>query len=351
MKNADEILILGAGLAGLTTAYLLEKKRIPYRIIEARDRIGGRVFTVKDSKGGTVEMGATWFGSKHQNLINLIEELQIPYEEQYTGDSMLYEFENPDRQVQLFQLPEDAEKSYRFSNGSIHVIEELVERIDSTKLFLNEPIESLDFKKGQVKAVSSKNAYEFKAVIQTLPPNLFVNAIGVSPTLPNDLINVANYTHTWMGESIKAALIYERSFWREQSIGSLFSQFGPFQEIHDHITQSGKSNSLKGFIDVAMHERSDEERKFRAIEQLSNYFGEEGGNPLEYLELDWQNEPFTFHPYPNSVAPHQYNGDPILRKSYFDGRLYFGGTETSASFPGYMEGAVARAIELASLMS
>ena len=67
-KSLDAI-IIGAGLSGLSIAYLLKKRGINVHIIEARNRIGGRIETIKGNQNSPMEMGATWFGKKHQNLV------------------------------------------------------------------------------------------------------------------------------------------------------------------------------------------------------------------------------------------------------------------------------------------
>ncbi|GEM_PF-7089624 len=40
-----EVLIIGGGLTGLTIAYLLQKENIAVKVVEARDRLGGRIKT------------------------------------------------------------------------------------------------------------------------------------------------------------------------------------------------------------------------------------------------------------------------------------------------------------------
>ena len=57
------VIILGAGLTGLTTAWLLKKQGIKALILEARDHIGGRIETIEGANHTPIEMGATWFGA------------------------------------------------------------------------------------------------------------------------------------------------------------------------------------------------------------------------------------------------------------------------------------------------
>ena len=57
--NAPRVSIVGAGFAGLVAARELESAGIDVTIFEARDRIGGRAWTI-ERLGHTLEMGATW---------------------------------------------------------------------------------------------------------------------------------------------------------------------------------------------------------------------------------------------------------------------------------------------------
>lgn len=77
------VLIIGAGLSGLLTGYLLKKEGIPFKIIEARNGIGGRINTVYGTNNSPIEMGATWFTNQHKHLMALLEELEIDYFEQH----------------------------------------------------------------------------------------------------------------------------------------------------------------------------------------------------------------------------------------------------------------------------
>src|SRR5579872_6685377 len=56
---SSDILIIGAGAAGLSAALELSRAGLQVEIIEARDRVGGRMFTVHDPAiGHAIELGA-----------------------------------------------------------------------------------------------------------------------------------------------------------------------------------------------------------------------------------------------------------------------------------------------------
>ena len=78
-----DILIIGAGLTGLTLAYLLRDSAFKVKIVEARGRVGGRINTLYSDKLPALEMGATWLGKKHTALVQLLETLGIGIYEQY----------------------------------------------------------------------------------------------------------------------------------------------------------------------------------------------------------------------------------------------------------------------------
>ncbi|MBI1863581.1 FAD-dependent oxidoreductase [Candidatus Microgenomates bacterium] len=64
------VLVLGAGLAGLNAAYALKKRGVEVTVLEATNRIGGRVDTRRfaDEPALTYEMGGEWIGKTHKHV-------------------------------------------------------------------------------------------------------------------------------------------------------------------------------------------------------------------------------------------------------------------------------------------
>lgn len=77
--EAERIVILGAGLAGLSAAYQLKKNKIPFRVYEGSQRIGGRIYTLPDFfRGQTVaELGAEFFSADQALVLEMAKELRI----------------------------------------------------------------------------------------------------------------------------------------------------------------------------------------------------------------------------------------------------------------------------------
>ncbi|WP_353113798.1 NAD(P)/FAD-dependent oxidoreductase [Microbacterium sp.] len=83
-----DVLIVGAGAAGLTAANELRKAGLSVAVLEARDRVGGRLWT-DDVDGAMLEIGGQWVSPDQQALIDTIAELGLETFSRYReGDSV-----------------------------------------------------------------------------------------------------------------------------------------------------------------------------------------------------------------------------------------------------------------------
>lgn len=74
-----KVLIVGAGIAGLTAAYRLHQAGVPVDVIEARQQVGGRLRSVTRTADspGVVELGGEFIDTRHTAVRSLAAELEL----------------------------------------------------------------------------------------------------------------------------------------------------------------------------------------------------------------------------------------------------------------------------------
>ena len=86
-----DVVIIGAGLAGLTAAVELRKAGRSVCVVEARERVGGRTLDYSIGGGHVVERGGQWIGSTQTEILSLAKELGVESFPSYTrGKTVLY---------------------------------------------------------------------------------------------------------------------------------------------------------------------------------------------------------------------------------------------------------------------
>jgi monoamine oxidase len=72
-----DVCVVGAGYAGLTAALRLHQAGRTVVVLEARDRIGGRVWTQEQADGSTLDRGAGWLAPYHDAAHGLAREMGV----------------------------------------------------------------------------------------------------------------------------------------------------------------------------------------------------------------------------------------------------------------------------------
>jgi monoamine oxidase len=72
-ERQTDVVIVGAGLAGLTAARALVAAGVEVVVLEARDRVGGRTYTRPARDGTLLDLGGQWIGPTQERIAALAE--------------------------------------------------------------------------------------------------------------------------------------------------------------------------------------------------------------------------------------------------------------------------------------
>ncbi len=329
-KASKKLFIIGAGISGLYLASLVEDI-YEVTIIEARDRLGGRIYSIDGH-----DMGPSWVWSHHKHMLALLKSLDIKLFQQYSNGYALYDTKD---KVELF-TPQSTQASVRVDGTLSLLIDKLHQKLKNTNIILNEKVELLTDFKDMVQIKTHKSVYQADKVIVSLAPRLAAK-IEYQPALsPLEKIKL-NQTQTWMGNSAKCVVTFNKSFWRDRNLsGFVFSNQGPLSEIHDASTKD--EFALFGFVS-SLADMKDFESKVRV--QLKRIFCIEDEEILKVYLVDWREEVFTSTQ--EDALPLREHPSYGIELSHFNEKILFSATEFSDKEGGYLEGALIRAKQVA----
>lgn len=84
-----DVVIIGAGASGLTAATELKKAGLSVAVLEARDRVGGRLWT-REIDGAMLEIGGQWVSPDQDALIETLDDLGLETYSRYREGESLY---------------------------------------------------------------------------------------------------------------------------------------------------------------------------------------------------------------------------------------------------------------------
>lgn len=332
-------LIIGGGLTGLSLAYRLQQAGRDYLLIEARQRLGGRIksLTVADTK---FDLGPSWIWSGQDRVAALLTELGLTTFAQWSDGAQLYEQSNGEvLQNSGFM---SMAGSYRISGGTSALTDALAVKLDPDCTLTGSIVTHISA--DPIGAQVAGSFITADRIVLAVPPRIAAELI-YAPALPDQARSSLRATPTWMGAHAKFVAVYPTPFWRENGLsGDASSRRAPLVEIHDASPDGGDLGALFGFVGVPATTRAEagEALAQAAIAQLVKLFGTEASNPITAKLADWSQAAFTASPADTTPPPgHPPYHMPAALQQVWDGKLIFAVTELTSDNGGLIEGALA----------
>ena len=341
-----KVLIVGGGIAGLTAAWRLEQSGIAYRLVEARDRLGGRIHSVDGH--GALDLGPSWIWPGQPLVAGLLAEFGLVHFSQQSAGDMLHQDQTGRTRRHGSVSP--MANAFRIRGGTSALTNAIAKALPDQKVYLGHRCQSLRLDGSDIRVglTTPDGDVEWKAetVALALPPRLAAK-LEFAPALPDALLEGLRGLPTWMAAHAKIVTIYDRPFWRNQGLsGTAMSARGPMVEIHDASAEDGRPYALFGFVGYpaeARREIGEEPLLGLARQQLIAMFGEDAGAPVEMVLRDWSTEPWTADDRDREpLRGHPRYGLDAMPDGPWAERLHFISTETALENGGLIEGAIAR---------
>ena len=346
LPAAVDVVVVGAGITGLRCAEGLARAGRGVLVLEARERVGGRLWSPRaGDPPAPLDLGATWFWSQEPRIRALIGELDLPTHEQHLRGDALYE---DHRGVQrLAGNPIDV-ASGRFSEGAQGLAEALAERLPAGTIRTSCPVASVIVPGDRARVETARGGLDARMVVLALPPALAVSSMAFEPPLPESLARLAMDTPVWMGATAKVVVRYGEPFWRRTGLaGAAVNHRGPLREIHDMSGPEGPPAALFGFASPpGSPEGAERSTEAAVVAQLTRLFGPEAGRPQSVRIADWSRERWTTPQGSGTGSPvaprYDLYGHPLFQRPVH-GLVHLASTETARAFAGHIEGALVAA--------
>jgi monoamine oxidase len=343
------VVIVGGGLGGLYAARLLAATGAEFLLLEARERLGGRILSVA---ADGFDLGPAWFWPDMQpTMARLVEELKLTSFAQYSDGDVLIE-RSPQEPVQRFAGFGQMASSFRVAGGTGAMVAALAKQLPPDRIRLGVMVTAAALQEDGVSlALVDGETIAASRVLFALPPRLLERKVAFAPAIDPDLRARWRQTPTWMAPHAKFLAVYETPFWRNKgSSGTAQSMTGPMVEIHDASampgtvpdTQTGRA-ALFGFLGVPAAARlaiGEKELKAHCLAQLVRLFGSNAARPAATFLKDWSADVLT------ATADDQQAGEhpsPVSQPWFdpaWESRAIMAGSETAREHPGYLEGAL-----------
>lgn len=385
--SSVDVAIIGAGAAGLGAAHALRDSSLSVIVLEARNRLGGRAWTVRASPDVTFDVGCGWLHSADKNsFVPIARALAFelnkdlpPWRERAYGNAFpqserddfmramdaFYERlwqaaqKGKDEPASLSLEPdnrwnpmidavstyingcelkdmstldwdayEDSELNWRVRRGYGALIAAYGA---PCPVALNCNVTLIDHSGERVRIETSQGPLTADRVIVTVPTNLIADeTIRFSPPLPAK-VDAAAGLPLGVDDKVTLALEGAEAFPREGNLrgASMRTEMGTY-----HIRPFGQP-CIEGFFGGSfacqLENAGEGAIAAHSIDEIAGFLGNDIRRKLKPLyESRWGHDPFARGSYSHALPGHA--GDRAMLAAPVDGRLFFAGEATSPTF-------------------
>lgn len=394
-----DVVVIGAGFAGLAAATELARHGVSFVIVEARDRVGGKSEAVVCEDGRLVDAGCQFANDDMHEVLALAAAAGatrvnsdhpghpvtipsgVPDDPWSQAEAALESLGGADlhdaRSIDQWAAGLDVAPAVRDAirsgvNGAtchdsrsipVSYAAQLNERTPTThpelqswfaetmyslaqhlaaplmaSIRLGSAVRAVHLHDESVDVVALDQVWHARHVLCAVPPSA-AQGLGFTPPLPDDIATAANAFAP--GTVLKYLVRYDEPFWLAEGrngIGQFLTPAGVY--FADASTRDAAM--LVGFVggttakEWARHDEAG--RRAAVLHHAADAFGPQAATPLSLFERLWAPDELGGGGYSNVMVRH----DPTAADTLATGLplVTFASTELALRFPGYVEGAL-----------
>ncbi|MEQ1699843.1 MAG: FAD-dependent oxidoreductase [Ilumatobacteraceae bacterium] len=394
-----DVVVIGAGFAGLAAATELARHGVSFVIVEARDRIGGKAEAQADDTGRLVDTGCQFANDDMTEVLALAASAGAtvvnsdhpghpvtvpggaagdPWSQaeaalEQLGGADLHDARSIDQWAASLDVAPAVRDAVRSAvNGAtchdsrsipVSYAAQLNERTPTThpelqrwfaetmhslaqhlatplagSIRLGSAVRAVHLHDESVDVVALDQVWHARHVLCAVPPSAY-QGLGFTPSLPDDIATAASAFAP--GTVLKYLLRYDEPFWLadgRNGIGQFLTPAG----VYFADASTPDAARLVGFVggttatEWARHDEAD--RRAAVLHHAAEAFGPRAAAPRALIERLWAPDELGGGGYSNVMVRH----DPGAADALAVGLplVTFASTELALRFPGYVEGAL-----------
>jgi monoamine oxidase len=347
-SESRKVIVIGAGLSGLVAAYELSKLNFDVTVIEAQERPGGRVLTLRSfSEGLWADAGAARIPDDHDLTLRYVKEFSLP---------LIPFYPTQDRFVRLNDGRPEAVgwDKFRDASGMVMFLEEpgkwrkieggndrlphaIAKRLEHAIIY-NSPVQKISRagSKLEVKinARGSLSSITADYLVCAIPATMLAR-IDTSEAFTESRISAIRSVS--YDSASRVFIETKRRFWQDDKLNG-FAFGSDYAEIWNSTfgergTHGILQSYTRGNVSLALTRLTEAERISTIVHRLGVLFPQLKQNVFQGRSKCWSEDPWTLGAWAH--PPEQIKS--LIRSP--EDRIFFAGEHLS-SVPSWMQGAI-----------
>ena len=347
--DIKKVIIIGAGISGLVAGYDLTVAGYDVTILEARDRIGGRVLTIRSpfSNEHYVEGGAARIKPSHDLTIAYANHFNLTLDPFYATNGDYVDFSNGSRTIidnttyLNTSYGSTLRKNYlKIRGGSDQLTNAFANSSElSNKIYLNSAVTSIAQNSDNVIVNTGGNQFQADKVLCTVPLTV-LNKINFTPALSSNKQTAMNGGFRY-APATRIYIQFKNRFWENESLNGWGNTDLPEEIWQPSWDMSGNTGVLMSYLRWSAAENmdtlNDNERNNAVLNRWENIFAGSINNFDSGISKSWALDEWSKGAWASPTTTQNENLNDSIAQS--EGRIHFAG-EHASNDRGWMQGAL-----------